>query len=209
MSLWELDREAFRLVHSHLNRAWLDPFAVAVTAMGLGHVQAAALLGSALRRWRWMIAALGAIGLAAFDAPLSAIGFVVLFALVMLLERGEAVRAFVAAALAGLVRLGIAHAVDRPRPSNLEFADPLERVFLSPSFPSGHATTAFAIASVVVLATWGTPRRWIGGWFALWAALVGVSRVYVGVHYPSDMLAGAFLGLACACLATFIRVRAD
>jgi hypothetical protein len=59
--------------------------------------------------------------------------------------------------------------------------------------PSGHAATAFAAAGVVALAH---PRLRIPV-LAL-AALVGLSRLYLGVHYPLDVLAGAALGLAIA-----------
>ena len=59
------------------------------------------------------------------------------------------------------------------------------------SFPSGHSTVAFACATVLALSV---PRlRW--PLYAL-AALIAFSRVYVGVHYPFDVLAGAVLGVA-------------
>lgn len=57
------------------------------------------------------------------------------------------------------------------------------------SFPSDHAAIAFAFA--VLLTVW-EPR--IGVWFLGIAALVAVARVMVGVHYPSDVLAGALIG---------------
>jgi undecaprenyl-diphosphatase len=57
------------------------------------------------------------------------------------------------------------------------------------SFPSGHATTAFATA--VVLAAW-YPRQAVV--FVGLAALVGLSRILLGAHFPSDVLAGALLG---------------
>jgi undecaprenyl-diphosphatase len=58
------------------------------------------------------------------------------------------------------------------------------------SFPSGHSTVAFACATAIALAV---PRlRWPV--FTL-AALIAFSRVYVGVHYPLDVLAGAILGV--------------
>ncbi len=68
--------------------------------------------------------------------------------------------------------------------------EPLVSLPATSSFPSGHATVAFACATVLALAV---PRlRW--PLFAL-AALIAFSRVYVGVHYPLDVLAGAALGV--------------
>jgi undecaprenyl-diphosphatase len=62
------------------------------------------------------------------------------------------------------------------------------------SFPSDHATAAFGVA----LATWAfLDRRWGGVLFAA-AVLIGFARVYVGVHYPVDILGGllaAFVGV--------------
>lgn len=66
------------------------------------------------------------------------------------------------------------------------------------SFPSGHTCAAFAAAGV-----WfrNLPGRWLGAVGLGMAALMGFSRLYVGVHYPSDVLAGALIGLFCAWLA--------
>ena len=61
------------------------------------------------------------------------------------------------------------------------------------SFPSGHATVAFACAATLALAV---PRlRW--PLYGL-AALIAFSRVYVGVHFPLDVVAGAVLGVGIA-----------
>jgi undecaprenyl-diphosphatase len=58
------------------------------------------------------------------------------------------------------------------------------------SFPSGHTTTFFACAALLNL-MYG-PRFWF---MYVLAAFVGFTRIYVGVHFPSDILAGALLGL--------------
>jgi undecaprenyl-diphosphatase len=81
--------------------------------------------------------------------------------------------------------------IDRDRPP---LADPTPKPLLdlpsTSSFPSGHATVSFACATVLALAV----PRLRAPLFAL-AALIAFSRVYVGVHYPFDVLAGAALGL--------------
>jgi undecaprenyl-diphosphatase len=80
---------------------------------------------------------------------------------------------------------------DRGRPplSNPE-PEPLVDLPATYSFPSGHATVSFACATVLAFAV---PRLRVP-LYAL-AALIAFSRVYVGVHYPFDVLAGAALGL--------------
>jgi undecaprenyl-diphosphatase len=59
------------------------------------------------------------------------------------------------------------------------------------SFPSGHAARAFLLAVIAL----GTGPAWLGWLLLLWAPLVPLSRVLMGVHYLSDILAGAFLGV--------------
>ena len=74
------------------------------------------------------------------------------------------------------------------------------------SFPSSHAANHFALA-VVLFATAG--RRW-GRWrwgLIGWAALVAYAQVYVGVHYPVDVLAGALLGSLVALAAAALLHR--
>ncbi len=61
------------------------------------------------------------------------------------------------------------------------------------SFPSGHTSAATLYAAIIY-----QHFPIIGALLLLWAAGVGASRVVLGVHYPSDILAGASLGLAIA-----------
>lgn len=72
------------------------------------------------------------------------------------------------------------------------------------SFPSGHTTAAFA-AGVVWLRT--LPARWARILALASAFLMAFSRLYVGVHYPTDVLAGAVIGTVCALLALWLGKR--
>lgn len=65
------------------------------------------------------------------------------------------------------------------------------------SFPSGHTCAAFAFA----VALWAVlPQKWARAAALAAAALMGFSRLYVGVHFPSDVLAGALVGALCGLL---------
>ncbi|TDF96324.1 phosphatase PAP2 family protein [Paenibacillus piri] len=61
------------------------------------------------------------------------------------------------------------------------------------SFPSGHTTAIFSLVIPFVHAI-----PWVGALLLLLAVLVAVSRIYLGLHYPSDCLAGALIGTATA-----------
>jgi len=86
--------------------------------------------------------------------------------------------------------------IDRQRPG-LAYPDPTPLVYLphTASFPSGHAASSFACAATIARFA---PRRAIAVALYVLAALISYSRVYVGVHYPLDVIAGAILGLLVA-----------
>jgi len=68
----------------------------------------------------------------------------------------------------------------------------------SPSFPSGHTSSSFAAATSLSLMY---PKWYVIAPSFIWAGAVGYSRLYLGVHYPSDVAAGALLGAGSAWLA--------
>ena len=88
--------------------------------------------------------------------------------------------------IVGLLKILVA----RPRPfvalTNVILLGPAEK---SPSFPSSHAVTAFITASLLA----SRFKKYV--LFYLLASVVAFSRVYIGVHYPSDVLAGAVIGI--------------
>ncbi|MFA6269935.1 MAG: phosphatase PAP2 family protein [Candidatus Paceibacterota bacterium] len=94
----------------------------------------------------------------------------------------------------------IKHIVDRARPLGAIYTE------LSPSFPSGHATTAMALYGFMIYTIWSqstkTSRdehrslhKFLTAGLVILILLIGLSRLYLGVHYFSDVLVGFFIGL--------------
>jgi len=140
-----------------------------------------------LDAWALLLARLGyAQGVVPFDV-----------ALVLLLlfrpKKREAMFAGIAIAGSLLLNLAAKHYFGRVRPAFWLSLAP-ETSF---SFPSGHAMGAMTLAGVLALLAWPTRWRWPVACVAmLFALMVGVSRVYLGVHFPSDILAGWAAALA-------------
>jgi undecaprenyl-diphosphatase len=109
-----------------------------------------------------------------------------------------------AALVADVIAYGLREAIGRDRPP-LRFPDPHPLVVVphSGSFPSGHSATSFACAATLA---WLTPLPKTA--LYLLAALIALSRVYNGVHYPIDVIGGALLGLGVAtALRLLVEVR--
>jgi undecaprenyl-diphosphatase len=142
--------------------------------------------------------------------------FVATLFLVFLFANGERLRVWRRAALAAVLSACVALAiakliselVDRARPFVI---DPHGVHLFSahtadPGFPSDHATGAFAVAMAIYLRN----RVW-GGVALIAATVLSIGRVAIGVHFPSDVLAGAVLGggVAIVLFARPPRIRID
>jgi membrane-associated phospholipid phosphatase len=98
--------------------------------------------------------------------------------------------------LDGVLTYGLKKSIDRPRPEDTYpgLINPY-RSELSLSFPSGHTSLAFTTATALSMKY---PKWYVIAPTYLWACSVGYSRMNLGAHYPSDVLAGAILGAGSA-----------
>ncbi len=116
------------------------------------------------------------------------VGLVTLMALLLSTVMGEGV---------------LKHLIQRPRPyADFPFVQLLIDKSTQYSFPSGHTTSSFAAA--YVLSRYVKKNAWI---FWTIAGLIAFSRVYLFMHYPTDIIGGILLGLACgeACVYVYER----
>lgn len=122
--------------------------------------------------------------------------------LLLLRRRGDAL--FFAVAVAGAMAINFLAKLlfGRARPALWDALTP-EHDY---SFPSGHAMGSMAVVAALVVFAWRTPWRWpvvaLGGAFVL---AVGLSRLYLGVHYPSDVVAGWCASVAWVAGVQFVR----
>ncbi|MER3473372.1 MAG: hypothetical protein C4335_04930 [Armatimonadota bacterium] len=169
----EADRALFFWINRGWHHSWLNDLFGAMTWLGVGWVQVllALLVLWVARRYADRVWAR--------------------------LYRTAFVPLLVAWLASGVLAQVLKRLWDRPRPSNLHGAlvSADERIF-SKSFPSGHSCTTAAIAMVLTLVFW---KRYPGVVLTAWllTLLVMLSRVYRGVHYPSDVLGGALIGALC------------
>lgn len=204
-SLWDIDVALFKTIHLGLRSEVTDPFVLWFADTGLWHVQAGALALPIIRniRQNWLrpLMAVAIFLLVGFfsdnvkNPVLTIAALVPLAAVFTVLKPKEAWCALICCSASGLLVLLNKVTIGRWRPSNLDFARPIEPIYNNASFPSGHATTTFAIAFALLLYLWGTPRVKIAWWVFVWAVLMGLNRVICGVHFPSDSLGGALFAL--------------
>ena len=110
-------------------------------------------------------------------------------------ERYLAVLCGLSAALGLLMNQGILLFVQRMRPYDAGVTHLIVTPSADPSFPSDHATLAFAVAFAFLAV--GARRGWV---YFVAAVAIAVSRVYVGIHYVSDVLGGTATALVAATL---------
>ena len=127
---------------------------------------------------------------------------VLILALALTRRMREGLFAGVSLIGSALLNLGAKQLFARSRPALWESIAP-EATY---SFPSGHAMGSMTLAMVLVLLAWHTRWRWwVAIPMALFVLLVGLSRIYLGVHYPSDILAGWVAAIAWV-VATYLLV---
>ncbi|MDY6769979.1 MAG: phosphatase PAP2 family protein [Candidatus Nanohaloarchaea archaeon] len=139
-----------------------------------------------------------AVAVTAFGSPFVAL--LLVYTLYHFDHRDTAVLAFTALAAGGVVEKTLNLLVRRPRPDIVSAV--ITGYPQGFAFPSGHATVAFALAAVLEQELDGSNY-----YFYVLAALVAVSRLYLGLHWPGDVVAGAVLGTAAGLLVHRYRGR--
>ncbi len=110
----------------------------------------------------------------------------------------RALWAFITMMVAWNLQLVLKEIVQRARPV---VSDPVSHA-PGYSFPSGHAANAAAVATVMVLLLWPllgpVGRRWLVGCLSVFVLVTALDRVFLGVHFPSDVIAGILFGVGLA-----------
>jgi len=177
----------------------------AFTGVGPARLDAAVLDGSVEARTDLLTAAAVAVTHLGSTAAMAVLAVVAGVRLWLTDRRADAVLVVGAMSGAQLVFRGLKELLDRPRPpedGHLVHA-------ASESLPSGHATTAIVVIGTLVVLAWPgrTPavRTALVAAAALWVGAVGLTRIYLGVHWFSDVIAGWLVGGAwlAACVAAW------
>lgn len=106
---------------------------------------------------------------------------------------------------AAIISTGLKYSINRERPFE-KYPNEIEKAgdAGSPSFPSGHTSSAFSTATSLSIAF---PKWYVIVPSYAWASSVAYSRMHLGVHYPSDVLAGAIIGSGTAYLTYYINKK--
>lgn len=166
--LKNLDREIFLYLNS-LNTSWLDPIMKALSSFWVWYIVAILLIIFLIKKFKHK-----------FWIPL--LVSIICFAIT---DQSSNL---------------IKHSVKRYRPShNLEISDKVHTIDNYKggmySFVSGHACNSFGLAFISLLFL--RNKKWTI-FILIWAGIVSYSRIYLGVHYPADLIAGGILGVCIA-----------
>ena len=118
------------------------------------------------------------------------IGLIILWFIDGRIKREQVIHALMSCLVAWAVVVTIKYFFPTLRPfvTNGKEVDVIVKPF-DGAFPSWHSAVAFALSVTVFM-----HERKVGWWFLLAALLIGVSRVIANVHYPADIIGGAFIG---------------
>jgi len=115
-------------------------------------------------------------------------------------ERITAALLVASAAIFPLVSLVVKQEFGRPRQHVFPPVD-VEHTF---SFPSGHTLTAIGVYGFIAILLWQRGHRLMAIISGLWVFIIGISRVYLGAHYPSDVLASLAVGTFMLVIVQFV-----
>lgn len=106
---------------------------------------------------------------------------------------------------AAIISTSLKYSIDRERPFE-KYPNEIDKASDagSPSFPSGHTSSAFSTATSLSMAF---PKWYVIVPSYAWASSVAYSRMHLGVHYPSDVLAGAIIGSGSAYLSYYLNKK--
>jgi membrane-associated phospholipid phosphatase len=107
-------------------------------------------------------------------------------------------------ALNTVLAVGLKYSINRDRPYQTYPEIKALENEITPSMPSGHTASAFNIATSITLFY---PKWYVAFPAFTWASGVAYSRMYLGVHYPSDIIAGAILGSGSAWLTYYLNKK--
>ena len=146
------------------------------------------------------------------SAPYLAVGTPIAMGIYALIDKNnkllkDAIYVGSSVAEAVIISYGLKYAVDRQRPFD-KYPDVIDKRDSphSASFPSGHTAAAFSLATSLSIRY---PKWYVIAPCSVWALSVGFSRMNQGVHYPSDVLAGAAIGAGCAVANIYINKWLD
>jgi undecaprenyl-diphosphatase len=146
-----------------------------------------------------------AVDITALGSPtvITLITFIGIVCLILRKDRFAATYLFIGSAGAGIATYSIKHLFTRPRPSLVPRLVEVSGF----SYPSGHSLSATALYLILMVLTWRSyessrSRAVITSLTLLIIFLICFSRLYLGVHFPSDVLSGLLFGTAWICLLT-------